>query len=162
MGSPGSLGLTEARYNRFLVCIPDAAGHCRRAENKVEAPGVAQSSPGQREEKTRREGALGGSHMGNSPWSCPLLEHREALQHEVRHSSLGENLFHHSSMVGLDEQRQSMILELYCRKTERKREAGHGHVERRGEGSGKRRARDESKKGESLRERGEAKQPLLL
>jgi hypothetical protein len=41
-------------------------------------------------------------------------------------------------MVGLYEQRQSMVLEHYCRKAERKRKgkrkrgAGHGHVERRG------------------------------
>jgi hypothetical protein len=60
-----------------------------------------------------------------------------------------------------------MVLELYCRKEERKREGkrkretGHGHVWRREERSGKRRARDESKKDESLRERGGAKQPLL-
>ena len=39
-GSPRSLGLTEARDNRFSVSgIPDASGHCGRAENKVEAPG---------------------------------------------------------------------------------------------------------------------------
>jgi hypothetical protein len=54
---------------------------------------------------------------------------------EVRHHSLGEILSHCSSTVGLDHQRQSMVLELYCRKAERKRkcrkrEAGHGHVER--------------------------------
>ena len=41
---------------------------------------------------------------------------------EVRWRSLGESLSHHSSTVGLDEQRQSMVLELYCRKAERKRE----------------------------------------
>jgi hypothetical protein len=40
-------------------------------------------------------------------------------------------------MLGLDEQRWSMVLEFYCRKAERKREgrkrgAGHGHVERGG------------------------------
>jgi hypothetical protein len=42
-------------------------------------------------------------------------------------------------MEGLHDQRQSMALELYCRKTEGKREgrkregeADHGHVERRG------------------------------
>jgi hypothetical protein len=39
--------------------------------------------------------------------------------------------------VSLDEQRQSMLLELYCRKAgrkreDRKRETGHGQVERRG------------------------------
>ena len=41
--------------------------------------------------------------------------------------------------MGLDEQRLSMVLELYCRKAERKREgrkreAGHGHEERGREG----------------------------
>ena len=66
--------------------------------------------------------------------------------------------------MGLDEQTQSIVLELYCRKAERKREgkrkggAGHGQVERR---EGKRGARDESKKGESLREQGGVKQLLL-
>jgi hypothetical protein len=59
------------------------------------------------------------------------MEHRKAFQWEVRHSSLGESLSHHSSTVGLDEQRQSMVLKLYCRKAERKREGkkretGHG------------------------------------
>jgi hypothetical protein len=44
-----------------------------------------------------------------------------------------------SSMAGLDDQRQSMVLELYCRKAGkkregRKREASHGHVERGGKG----------------------------
>jgi hypothetical protein len=58
-------------------------------------------------------------------------------------------------MVGLDEQRQSMVLEFYCRKAgrkERKREgeACHGHMEGGGEGERKR-ARKESKKGESLK-----------
>jgi hypothetical protein len=55
-------------------------------------------------------------------------------------------------MTGLDEQRQSMVLDLYCRKAERKREdreASLGHMGRRREGREKRRARDESKKGES-------------
>jgi hypothetical protein len=46
---------------------------------------------------------------------------------------------HRSDRVSLDEQRQYMALELYCRKArgkrkgrkrEREREAGHGHVER--------------------------------
>jgi hypothetical protein len=41
--------------------------------------------------------------------------------------------------VGLDEQRWSVDLELYCRNAERKREgrkrkASHGHMERRGKG----------------------------
>ena len=45
---------------------------------------------------------------------------------------------HHSNTLNLDEQRQSMVLELYCRRAGRKREgrkreAGHGHVERGGE-----------------------------
>jgi hypothetical protein len=46
-------------------------------------------------------------------------------------------------MASLHEQRQSMVLELYRRKAERKREgrigeAGHGHVEKGGKGGEKR------------------------
>jgi hypothetical protein len=72
---------------------------------------------------------------------------------EVRHGSLGESLSHRSSTEGLVKQRQSMILELYCRKAGRKREGrergqpwpcGEGGRERE-----RRRAREESKKGES-------------
>ena len=48
------------------------------------------------------------------------LERRKAFWWKVRHSSLGECLSYHSSMAGLDEQRQSMVLELYCRKAGRK------------------------------------------
>ena len=54
---------------------------------------------------------------------------------EVRHSLLGKSLSHRSSTAGLDEQRQSMVIDLYCRrqgkidKVERGTEAGHGHVE---------------------------------
>ena len=66
---------------------------------------------------------------------------------KLERSLLGENLSHHSSTAGLDDQRQSMVLELYCRKAKRKREgrkreAGHGHVERGGKGREKRRARE--------------------
>jgi hypothetical protein len=48
-----------------------------------------------------------------------------------------------------------MVLELYCRKAERKREGkkretSYGHVES-GERRRRRRARDENKRGESLR-----------
>jgi hypothetical protein len=39
---------------------------------------------------------------------------------EVRCGSLGKSPSHRSSTVGLDDQRQSMILELYCRKAGRK------------------------------------------
>ena len=45
----------------------------------------------------------------------------------VRCGSLGESLSHRSSTVGLDEQRLSMVLELYCRKAGRK---GEGKRER--------------------------------
>ena len=70
---------------------------------------------------------------------------------EVSSSSLEESLLCCPNMVSLDEQRQSVVLELYCRKAERKREGkrkrgdGHGHMGERGEGRGKRRARDERK-----------------
>jgi hypothetical protein len=58
----------------------------------------------------------------------------------MRYDSLGESLTHLSSRVSLDEQRLSMVLELYCRKGGRKRKVkrgrltGHGHMDRRGEG----------------------------
>ena len=84
-----------------------------------------------------------GTHMGKSPCSGPCLEHKKAFQREVRCSSLGESLSHHSSTAGLDEQSQSMVSELYCRKAERKREdkikteASYGHVEKRKKGGGK-------------------------
>jgi hypothetical protein len=41
---------------------------------------------------------------------------------EIRNGSLGESLSHPPSTVGLDEQRLSMVLELYCRKAGGKRE----------------------------------------
>jgi hypothetical protein len=58
--------------------------------------------------------------------------------------------------VGLDEQRQSMVLELYCRKAGRKREGRKRErlamaMWKGEEGREKRRARDESKKGEGLK-----------
>jgi hypothetical protein len=69
---------------------------------------------------------------------------------EVRHSLLGESLSHLSSMAGLDEQRQSIVLELYCRKAGRKREGrkretGHGHMERGVKGKRERRVREEER-----------------
>ena len=82
---------------------------------------------------------------------------RRPSRGDVRQSSLGESLSHRSSTVGLDEQRQSMVLELYCRKAGRKREGRKRERGQpwprgeRGEGRERRRARDESKKGESLK-----------
>ena len=94
---------------------------------------------GRREERARTEGALGGFHAGKSPWSGPWLESRKAFQREVRLGSLGDNLSYHSCTWGLDDHRQSMVLELYCMKAGRKkegkkRESGHGHLERVGKG----------------------------
>jgi hypothetical protein len=88
--------------------------------------------------------------------------------------------------MGLDEQRQSMVLEIYCRKAgrkrkggerERERERGHGQEERRGERKereerleskreseeerGERREDKESERVRGVIEWGEAKQPLL-
>jgi hypothetical protein len=83
-------------------------------------PGASLWASEQREERVGEEGLLDGSHAGESPWSGPWLEHRMAFWWEVRLSSLGESLYSHSSMAGLDDQRQSTVLELYCRKTGRK------------------------------------------
>ena len=92
-------------------------------------------------------------------WSAGRPSGREA-----RCGSLGESLSHWSSMAGLDEQRQSMVLELYYRKSEGKRESRKRERGRPwprgewGEGRERRRAKDESKKGKSLKraKRGQA------
>jgi hypothetical protein len=76
---------------------------------------------GRREERAGGEGPLDGSHGGKSPWSALWLEYRMAFWREVRHCSLGERLSHRSSIVGLHDQRQPMVLELYCRKAGRKK-----------------------------------------
>jgi hypothetical protein len=44
----------------------------------------------------------------------------KAFWPELRHSLLGKNLPHLSSTAGFHDQRQSMVLELYCRKAGRK------------------------------------------
>jgi hypothetical protein len=64
-GSLRPLGLTEAKDSKFSVS--DVAGHGRRAENKLGAPGTAWSSLGPKKERARREGALDGFH------SCRVL-----------------------------------------------------------------------------------------
>jgi hypothetical protein len=76
--SPRSLGLTEARDNRFSVCdIPGAAVCHRRAENKVEAPGGSSVSPGAEGRRGHGEKALGVSHVGESPCSSLVAENTE-------------------------------------------------------------------------------------
>jgi hypothetical protein len=141
--NPRSLGLMKTRDNRFLVLgIPDATGHHRRTDPMDgQLIPKAERRRGQRERE--REWVLGGCLMEKSPWSGPWLEHLDAFQQEARQGSLGERLSHHANTAGLDEQRCSMDLELYCRKAEskregkRKREAGHGHMERGGWERGK-------------------------
>jgi hypothetical protein len=73
--------------------------------------------------------------------SGPWLEHWEAFLREVRLDSLGESIAYHSSMAGLDDLRESMVLVFYCRKAGRKREGRkkkreivHDHMERGGKG----------------------------
>ena len=61
-GGPRSLGLTEARDNRFSVSvssIPDTAGHRRRAENKVGALATTWSDPGPKGGESRERGDAG-------------------------------------------------------------------------------------------------------
>jgi hypothetical protein len=110
-----SLGLTETIDNRF----PDAAGHHGRAENKMGALWAGWPASGV--EHRRGYGERG-------PWVVPTLARvlgsrldcRKAFWWEVTGGSLGGNLFHCSSTACLYDQRQSMVLELYCRKTGRK------------------------------------------
>jgi hypothetical protein len=59
---------------------------------------------------------------GSRSW----LEHRKAFYQEIRNGSLWESLSHPPSTVGLDEQRHSMVLELYHRKAGRKGEGRKG------------------------------------
>jgi hypothetical protein len=77
---------------------------------------------GGREDRAGKEGVLVDSHAAERPWSGPWLERRKAFWQEVRRGSLGESLCHCSSMADLDEQGESMVLELCCRKAERRRE----------------------------------------
>jgi hypothetical protein len=129
------------------------------------APGRLGQPQSQREERAEREGALCGSYVGESPWSRLWLEHRMAFWQEVRRSSLGESLSHRSSTAGIDEQRQSMVLELYCRMAGRKRE---GKKRERGQpwpcgerGEGEREGGLESKKGEFKSTRGGQADPFI-
>jgi hypothetical protein len=64
---------------------------------------------------------------------------------EIRHGSLGESLSHRPSTGGLDEQRQSMVLEHNCRKAGRKRECKKERV-----AMAKRRERGKGEKEERL------------
>jgi hypothetical protein len=70
------------------------------------------------------------------------------LDWSTRNSSLEESLSYCPSAAGLDEQRQSMILELYCRKAGRKREHRreretiHGQEKRRGKRRERRKTRE--------------------
>jgi hypothetical protein len=71
-GSPRSLGLMEARDNRFSVLgIPDAAGHHRRAENKGGAPGAARPALGLKRGEGRERGVAEWFSCGPEPrvWS---------------------------------------------------------------------------------------------
>lgn len=102
-GNLKSLGLTEARDNRFSVLdIPDATVCHRRAENKVGSPGVAQSALElKRGEGRERRGAgwfprrpeslvrsvagvQKGLMLGGSTWlfrkkPCPIFQVPQAL-----------------------------------------------------------------------------------
>jgi hypothetical protein len=107
-----------------------------------------------REERARREEPMDSSHIGESPWSGLWLEHKKAFQWEVRSPSLGESLSYRSSRADFEEQRQSVVVELYCRNARRKRE---GRKRERlvmatwREGGREREGGLESEKGESLK-----------
>jgi hypothetical protein len=72
--------------------------------------------------ESRERGAGWFPQGQEGPWSGLQLEHRMAFRREIRLGLLGESLSQHSSMVGLHDQRQSMVLELYCRKAGERRE----------------------------------------
>ena len=117
-GSPRSLGLTEARDNRFSVLgIPDTTGHFRRAENKIGAPGAAQSSCGLKGGEDMERGGTGWFPRGRESLVQSVVGTRKPFSWLVRGKSIP--LF---NTAGFDEQRQSVVLELYCRNAGRKRE----------------------------------------
>ena len=118
----GRWACTEAEDNRVSGSwSPQILLDTMGAENRVRAQDrvLAQG----RREKDRKESTLAGSLEEESPvllarasrlglasshgWKC-----REASWWEVRCCSLGESLSHGSSMACLDDQRQSMALEL--------------------------------------------------
>ena len=79
---------------------------------------------------------------------------RKAFRPEIRNSSLGESLSHPPNAVSLDEQRQSMVLELYCRKAGRKREGRRERERDREKGLERKRVRGrEKRRGERRRQR---------
>jgi hypothetical protein len=81
---------------------------------------------------------------------------------EIRLASLGESISHCSSMGGLDEQRQSMVLEFTVERQGEREKVERGRQTtwpcgKRGKGRERRRDKDESKKSKSLKR---AKQAL--
>ena len=94
--SPRSLGLTEARDSRFSVSgIPDTAGHCGRAENKVEAPGASLSSPGPKGGEGRERGGIGWFPLGQGSLVRLVIKRegkrkREACHGQVERGEKGE------------------------------------------------------------------------
>ena len=63
---------------------------------------------------------------------------------EVRFGSLKlwESISYHSSTAGLDDQRQPMVLELYCRKTGKKEKVERGQAWLYREGGGREREKE--------------------
>jgi hypothetical protein len=121
-------------------------GEWTRGSPRYQGPWGDTLGPGYTGERVEREREVPTQARVLSPhlW----LEHKKAFHREIRNSLLEESLSHHPSTVGLDEQRKSMVLELYHRKAgrktkvERERETGHGQEE----GRGKERERGKARK----------------
>jgi hypothetical protein len=76
--SPRSLGLMEARDNRFSVS--DIPALClRRAKNKVGAPGATQSAPGSKRGEGRGRGGAGWFPPGRESLVLSLARAQEGL-----------------------------------------------------------------------------------
>jgi|UPI0000022141 hypothetical protein len=72
--------------------IPDTTGHRERAENRMGAPGAAQSALGRREERAGGKGRRCVVPTWVRVLESQCLEHRKAFWREVRCGSLGESL----------------------------------------------------------------------
>ena len=56
----------------------------KEEEQRGVKPPCKSEPKGRRKRRQREGGALGGSHVGESPWSGPWLECRKVFREEVR------------------------------------------------------------------------------
>jgi hypothetical protein len=101
------------------VAVGSHAGYRGRAENRMGMGGGGWGGliiPGAEGRRGKRRGGTGWFPCGREPLVRSLAGAQDGLLPGVRCSSLGESPSHRSSTAGFDDQRESMVLELYYRK----------------------------------------------